>query len=107
VDPTAHRANQNVRHHLEVALPPGDCRDDPTLTAEANNALTLGVAGEQHALVARLRAVIEVKDAELGGLRLPGCGLTWKLNGSCGGGWSWTAVRSALGELSTALHCAR
>jgi len=30
-----------VRNHLEVTLPPGDYRDDPTLTATANNALTL------------------------------------------------------------------
>jgi len=32
---------KNVRNHLEIALPPGDYRDDPTLTAAANNALTL------------------------------------------------------------------
>ena len=32
---------KNVRNHLEVALPPGDDRDDQTLTAAANNALTL------------------------------------------------------------------
>ena len=31
-----------VRNHLEVALPPGDYRDDSTLTAAANDALTLG-----------------------------------------------------------------
>jgi len=31
-----------VHNHLEVALPPGDYRDDPTLTAVANDALTLG-----------------------------------------------------------------
>jgi osmotically-inducible protein OsmY len=31
-----------VHNCLEVALPPGDYRDDPTLTAMANDALTLG-----------------------------------------------------------------
>ena len=31
-----------VHNRLEVALPPGDHRDDPTLTAMANDALTLG-----------------------------------------------------------------
>lgn len=31
-----------VHNHLKVALPPGDYRDDPTLTATANDALTLG-----------------------------------------------------------------
>ena len=31
-----------VHNYLEVALPPGDYRDDPTLTAVANDALTLG-----------------------------------------------------------------
>jgi osmotically-inducible protein OsmY len=31
-----------VLNYLEVALPPGDYRDDPTLTAMANAALTLG-----------------------------------------------------------------
>ena len=30
-----------VRNHLQVALPPGDHRDDLTLAAMANNALTL------------------------------------------------------------------
>lgn len=33
---------KGVHNHLEVALPPGDYRDDKTLTAAANNALTLG-----------------------------------------------------------------
>jgi len=33
-----------VRNHLKVALQPGDYRDDPTLTATANNALTLNNA---------------------------------------------------------------
>ncbi len=33
---------KDVHNHLEVALPPGDHRDDSTLTAMANNALTLG-----------------------------------------------------------------
>ena len=31
-----------VHNYLEVALPPGDYRDGPTLTAMANDALTLG-----------------------------------------------------------------
>ena len=31
-----------VHNRLEVALPPGDHRDDPTLAAMANDALTLG-----------------------------------------------------------------
>jgi osmotically-inducible protein OsmY len=33
----------NVHNHLEVVLPPGDYRDDATLTTAANNALTLNV----------------------------------------------------------------
>jgi osmotically-inducible protein OsmY len=33
-----------VRNHLQVALPPGDHRDDPTLAAMASDALTLGDA---------------------------------------------------------------
>jgi len=32
----------SVPSRLKVALPPGDFRDDPTLTAMANDALTLG-----------------------------------------------------------------
>ena len=35
---------RDVRNHLDVALPPGDCRDDMTLTAAANDALTLNEA---------------------------------------------------------------
>jgi osmotically-inducible protein OsmY len=35
---------KNVHNHLEVVLPPGDYRDDPTLTTMANNALTLNIA---------------------------------------------------------------
>ena len=35
---------KNVHNHLEVALPPGDYRDDATLTTMANNALTLNIA---------------------------------------------------------------
>ena len=31
-----------VHNHLDIAPPPGDYRDDPTLTAMANSALTLG-----------------------------------------------------------------
>jgi len=34
---------KNVHNHLEVVLPPGDSRDDPTLTTTANNALMLNV----------------------------------------------------------------
>jgi osmotically-inducible protein OsmY len=33
---------KDVRNRLEVALPPGDHRDDSALTATANDALTLG-----------------------------------------------------------------
>jgi osmotically-inducible protein OsmY len=33
---------KDVHNHLEVELPPGDHRDDSTLTATANDALTLG-----------------------------------------------------------------
>lgn len=33
---------KDVRNQLRVALPPGDHRDDSTLTAMANDALTLG-----------------------------------------------------------------
>jgi len=33
---------KDVRNYLEVALSPGDHRDDSTLTAMANDALTLG-----------------------------------------------------------------
>jgi osmotically-inducible protein OsmY len=35
---------KNIHNHLEVVLPPGDYRDDATLTTMANNALTLNVA---------------------------------------------------------------
>ena len=35
---------KNVHNHLEVVLPPGDYRDDATLTTMANNALTLNIA---------------------------------------------------------------
>jgi osmotically-inducible protein OsmY len=34
---------KNVHNHLEVVLPTGDYRDDPTLTTMANNALTLNI----------------------------------------------------------------
>ena len=34
---------KNVHNHLEVVLPPGDYRDDPTLTTMANNALMLNI----------------------------------------------------------------
>ena len=33
---------KDVHNHLELALPPGDHRDDLTLTAMANDARTLG-----------------------------------------------------------------
>jgi osmotically-inducible protein OsmY len=35
---------KKLQNHLEVMLPTGDYRDDPTLTTTANNALTLNVA---------------------------------------------------------------
>jgi osmotically-inducible protein OsmY len=35
---------KKLQNHLEVVLPPGDYRDDATLTTVANNALTLDVA---------------------------------------------------------------
>jgi osmotically-inducible protein OsmY len=35
---------KKLQNHLEVVLPTGDYRDDPTLTTTANNALTLNVA---------------------------------------------------------------
>jgi osmotically-inducible protein OsmY len=38
----ASRVAADVRNQLRVALPPGDQRDDATLTAAANDALTLG-----------------------------------------------------------------
>jgi osmotically-inducible protein OsmY len=34
---------RDVHNHLEVALPPGNYRDDPTLTTTANNTLALNV----------------------------------------------------------------
>jgi osmotically-inducible protein OsmY len=34
---------KNVHNHLEVVLPPGDNRDDATLTTMANNALALNI----------------------------------------------------------------
>lgn len=34
---------KDVHNHLEVVLPPGDSRDDPTLTTTANNALALNI----------------------------------------------------------------
>jgi osmotically-inducible protein OsmY len=34
---------KNVHNHLEVVLPPGDYRDDPTLTTTANNALAQNI----------------------------------------------------------------
>lgn len=52
----AARANgvKGVRNHLQVALPPGDHRDDQTLATMANNALTLGgVVPEEVAATAK------------------------------------------------------
>lgn len=34
---------KTVHNHLEVVLPPGDCRDDATLTTIADDAMTLGI----------------------------------------------------------------
>jgi osmotically-inducible protein OsmY len=34
---------KNVHNHLQVVLPDADCRDDPWLTTEANNALMLNI----------------------------------------------------------------
>ena len=35
---------KNVHNHLEVVLPPGNCRDDVMLTTAANNALVANIA---------------------------------------------------------------
>ena len=51
-----------VRNHLQIALPPGDYRDDPALTATANDALTLG-----HTTLARVEATAENGDVLLTG----------------------------------------
>src|SRR5438045_4435388 len=34
---------KNVHNHLEVVLPPGNCRDDTMLTTAANNALAANI----------------------------------------------------------------
>jgi hypothetical protein len=52
----------DVHNHLEVALPPGDHRDDSTLTAMANNALTLG-----HTVAAGVQATAKNGDITLTG----------------------------------------
>jgi len=51
-----------VRNHLQIALPPGDYRDDTALTAMANDALTLG-----HTTLARVEATAENGDVLLTG----------------------------------------
>ena len=53
---------KHVRNHLVVALPPGDHRDDSTLTAMANNALTLG-----HTVAAGVQATAKSGDITLTG----------------------------------------
>jgi osmotically-inducible protein OsmY len=50
----------DVHNHLEVALPPGDHREDSTLTAMANNALTLG-----HTVAAGVQATAKSGDITL------------------------------------------
>jgi osmotically-inducible protein OsmY len=40
---------KDVHNYLELALPPGDYRDDPTVTSMANGALTLGHIAEGEA----------------------------------------------------------
>ncbi len=64
-----------VRNYLQVALPPGDHRDDLTLAATANNALTLGGAVPEEveatvkdgdiALTGSVRTVTEREAAEV------------------------------------------
>ena len=54
-----------VRNHLQVALPPGDHRDDLTLAAMANDALTRGGGTEREAaeaMVAELTGVCSVRN---------------------------------------------
>ena len=52
----------HVHNHLQVTLPPGDHRDDSTLTAMANNALTLG-----HTVAAGVQATAKNGDITLTG----------------------------------------
>ena len=54
-----------MRNHLQVALPPGDHRDDLTLAAMANDALTRGGGTEREAaeaMVAELTGVCSVRN---------------------------------------------
>src|SRR5207302_10791209 len=57
-----------VRNHLQVALPPGDHRDDLTLAAMANDALTLGCAVpdglEERTGVRSVRTEIHMRDLQ-------------------------------------------
>ena len=53
---------KGVRNHLEVALPPGDHRDDATLTATANDTLTLG-----HTMTVGVEATAKNGDVTLTG----------------------------------------
>jgi osmotically-inducible protein OsmY len=54
-----------VHNHLEVALPPGDYRDDSSLTTAANDALTLG-----HSVAVGVEATAKNGDITLtGGVR--------------------------------------
>ena len=56
-----------VRNHLQIALPPGDHRDDLTLAAMASEALTLGGAVPER--VAELTGVRRVRnDIQIRGL---------------------------------------
>src|SRR6266516_6300250 len=55
---------KNVHNHLEVVLPPGDYRDDATLTTMANNALTLSIA-----VPVGVGATVRVVDLRLRGRR--------------------------------------
>jgi len=61
---------KDVHNHLEVALPPGDHRDDSRLTATANDALTLG-----HSVAVGVKATAKNGDVTLtGAVR---CGAEW------------------------------
>ncbi|MGD0064063.1 MAG: BON domain-containing protein [Streptosporangiaceae bacterium] len=53
---------KGVHNHLEVALPPGDHRDDSVLTATANDALTLA-----HTAAVGVRATAKNSDVTLAG----------------------------------------
>jgi osmotically-inducible protein OsmY len=53
---------KHVPNHLQVALPPGDRHDDPTLSAMANDALTLG-----HTVAVGVKATAKNGDITLTG----------------------------------------